>query len=66
MNNRPPNEAMKVTIDDLNLAELRAVYRNLGGTDEHYDPAILRRLISTRSVGDVPPHTPNTSGRRTA
>ena len=48
-----------MTLDDLNLAELRAVYRNLGGTDEHYDPAILRRLISTRSVGDVHP-TPRT------
>ncbi len=57
---------MKVTLDDLNLAELRAVYRNLGGTDEHYDRATLRSLISTRSAGDVPPHTPNTSGRRTA
>ena len=57
---------MRVTLADLNLAELRAVYRNLGGTDEHYDRAILRRLISTRSVGDVPPHTPNTSGRATA
>ncbi len=57
---------MKVTLDDLNLAELRAVYRNLGRTDEHYDPVILRRLISTRSAGDVPPHTPNTSGRRNA
>lgn len=57
---------MKVTLDDLNLAELRALHRTLGGTDDHYDPATLRRLISTRSVGDVPPHTPNTSGRRTA
>lgn len=57
---------MRLTLDDLNLAELRALYRTLGGTDEHYDPVILRRLISTRSVGDVPPHTPNTSGRATA
>lgn len=55
-----------MTLADLNLAELRAVYRNLGGTDEHYDRATLVRLISTRSVGDVPPHTPNTSGRATA
>lgn len=55
-----------MTLDDLNVAELRAVYRTLGGTDEHYDPVILRRLISTRSAGDVPPHTPNTSGRATA
>jgi hypothetical protein len=57
---------VKVTLDDLNLAELRALYRTFGGTDDHYDPATLRRLISTRSCGDVPPHTPNTSGRATA
>ena len=57
---------MRVILDDLNLAELRAVYRTLGGTDDHYDPVTLRRLISTRSAGDVPPHTPNTSGRATA
>lgn len=55
-----------MTLDDLNLAELRAIYRTLGGTDDHYDPVTLRRLISTRSAGDVPPHTPNTSGRATA
>jgi len=57
---------VRVTLADLNVAELRAVYRTLGGTGEHYDPVILRRLISTRSAGDVPPHTPNTSGRATA
>lgn len=55
-----------MTLDDLNVAELRAVYRTLGGTGEHYDRATLVRLISTRSAGDVPPHTPNTSGRATA
>ena len=55
-----------LTVHDLTLPELRAVYRQLGGDDDCFDPDQLRIRICARSCGVVPPHTPNTSGRSSA
>ena len=51
-------QTVKVTLDDLNLAELRAVHRTLGGTAELYDPSALRAAIRDLSNGVNPPQNP--------
>ena len=49
---------MRVTLDDLNLAELRAVHRTLGGPAALYAPTALRAASRDLSNGVNPPHNP--------